>query len=81
MARAVMGAARGRWLWASVVALALFVYDGPIRGLVPGAGLPAVPGGLNGLTSLLVVFSVCHAVHVLGARHAGLFFVTSAAIT
>ena len=76
-----MRATRGRWIWASVVALALFIYDGPIRGLVPAAGLPALPGGLNGLTSLLVVFSLCHAVHVLGARHAGFFFVASAVVS
>jgi uncharacterized membrane protein len=70
-----------RWLWASVLALALFEYDGPIRGLYPAAGLPALPGGLNGLTTLLLLFSTCHAVYALGPRHAGIFFVGSAVVS
>ncbi len=76
-----MGGQRRRWLWASLVAFGLFVYDGPVRGLLPNLGLPALPGGLNGLTSMLVVFSICHAVFVLGPRHAGIFFVGSAIVS
>jgi uncharacterized membrane protein len=69
------------WVWASVVALALFIYDGPLRGLLADAHLPATPGGLNGLTMLLVVFSLCHAVGALGGRHAAVFFVLSAVVS
>ena len=72
---------RRAWLWASVAFLALFVYDGPVRGLVPGAGLPALPGGLNGLTTLLVAFSVCHAAYALSPRNAGVFFAISAVVS
>src|SRR5664279_3441727 len=77
----VMRHERRAWLWASIVFLALFVYDGPVRGLLPGAGLPALPGGLNGLTSLLVAFSVCHAAYALGPGHAAVFFVLSAVVS
>ena len=72
---------RRAWLWASVVALGLFIYDGPVRGILPDAHLPALPGGLNGLTSLLVAFSVFHAIAVLGLRHAGIFFAGSAIVS
>ena len=72
---------RRAWLWASVVFLALFVYDGPVRGLLPGAALPALPGGLNGLTTLLVAFSVSHAAYALGLRRTAVFFAISAVVS
>jgi putative membrane protein len=43
--------------------------------------MPALPGGLNGLTTLLVLFSICHAVYALGPRNAGIFFVGSAVVS
>ncbi len=76
-----MSGRRRYWLWASLVALGLFIYDGPVRGLLPDLRLPAVPGGLNGLTTLLVVFSVCHATFILGGRHAAIFFGLSAVVS
>jgi uncharacterized membrane protein/Flp pilus assembly pilin Flp len=58
--------------------LALFVYDGVVRPLV---ALPAVPGGLNTLTVILVVFGLWHASHTLGTRPTVAFFAITAAMS
>ncbi len=67
--------------WASVALLALFIYGGPVRSLLPGLPLPAIPGGLDGLTLLLVLFSLVHASYALGPAHAAVFFGLSAAVS
>jgi uncharacterized membrane protein len=55
--------------------LALFIYDGVLRTLLAGlVTLPAIPGGLNSLTVLLLLFSLSHASYALGGRLTLAFF-------
>src|SRR5262245_22357281 len=74
---------RGRMLvTVSAVLLAAFVYDGVLRPFVaPLLLLPAVPGGIRTLTALLTLFSLTHASHALGWRHAIGFFVIGAVVS
>jgi len=61
------------------VFLTLFVYDGVLRPLVAAlVALPAIPGGLNMLTVILVLFSLWHASYSLGARLTVAFFAITA---
>ncbi len=69
---------RGRLALAGVF-LALFIYDGVLRPLVAGLWtLPAIPGGLNSLTVILLVFSLSHASYTLGGRLTLAFFAITA---
>lgn len=62
--------------------LIVFVYAGPVRALLgPLVVLPDVPGGLNGQTLVLVLFSLAHACYTLGWRHTLVFFGLSAVIS
>ena len=74
---------RGRMLVAvSAVLLAAFVYDGVLRPFVePVLLLPAIPGGVKTLTAILTLFSLTHASHTLGWRHAIGFFVIGAVVS
>jgi putative membrane protein len=66
----------------SAVLLAAFVYDGVLRPFVePVLLLPAIPGGVNTLTAILTLFSLTHASHTLGWRHAIGFFAIGAAVS
>jgi uncharacterized membrane protein len=66
----------------STVFLVVFVYASAVRALLrPWVALPDVPGGLNGETVLLVLFSVTHALYTLGWRHTLVFFGLSAVIS
>jgi uncharacterized membrane protein len=59
--------------------LALFIYDGVLRALLAGLwALPPIPGGLNSLTVLLLLFSLCHAWYSLGGRLTLVFFTITA---
>jgi uncharacterized membrane protein len=61
------------------VFLALFVYDGVLRPLVAGlVALPVIPGGLNSLTVMLLLFSLWHASYALGVRLTLAFFAITA---
>ncbi len=61
------------------VFLALFAYDGVLRPLAASlVALPRIPGGLNTLTVILVLFSLCHAAYALGARLTLAFFAITA---
>lgn len=65
---------RSRLVLASVF-LALFVYDGVLRPLLAGlVALPMIPGGLNSLTVILLLFSLWHASYALGVRLTLAFF-------
>ena len=62
--------------------LALFGYDGVLRPLLsPVIELPAIPGGLNVVTVILVLFSLCHAAYTLGMRLTAVFFAIAASIS
>lgn len=62
--------------------LALFVYDGVVRQVLSGfVKLPLVSGGLNALTVVVVLFSVCHAAYALGPRHAAAFLAITAVVS
>ena len=62
--------------------LTLFVYDGVVRQVLSGfVKLPLVSGGLNALTVVVVLFSVCHAAYALGPRHAVAFFAVTAVVS
>ena len=62
--------------------LALFVYDGILRQLVAGmVALPAIPGGINSLTVVLLLFSMAHAWYALGGRHTAAFFGITAVVS
>ncbi len=55
--------------------LALFIYDGVVQPLLAGlVVLPVIPGGLNSLTVVLLLFSLWHASYALGARLTLVFF-------
>jgi len=55
--------------------LALFVYDGMLRRLLAGlVALPVIPGGLNSLIVILLLFSLWHASVALGVRLTLAFF-------
>src|SRR5450759_2127239 len=55
--------------------LALFVYDGMLRRLLAGlVALPVIPGGLNRLNVILLLFSLWHASVALGVRLTLAFF-------
>jgi hypothetical protein len=57
------------------VFLALFVYDGMLRRLLAGlVALPVIPGGLNSLIVILLLFSLWHASVALGVRLTLAFF-------
>jgi uncharacterized membrane protein len=73
----------GRVLLAiATVCLALFVYDGVVRQVLSGfVKLPLLSGGLNALTVIVVLFSVCHAAYALGPRHAAAFFAITAVVS
>jgi putative membrane protein len=59
--------------------LALFVYDGVLRPLLAGlVALPVIPGGLNTLTVILLLFSLWHASYALGLRLMLVFFAITA---
>jgi uncharacterized membrane protein len=75
--------AAGRVLLAiATVCLALFVYDGVVRQVLSGfVKLPLLSGGLNALTVIVVLFSVCHAAYALGPRHAAAFFAITAVVS
>ena len=62
-----------------MVFLALFVYEGVLRPLVVAlVALPVIPGGLNTITVILVLFSVSHASYTLGPRLTVAFFAITA---
>ena len=59
--------------------LALFAYDGVLRPLLAGlVALPVIPGGLNSLTVILLLFSLWHASYALGVRLTLAFFAITA---
>ena len=61
------------------VFLARFVDDGVVRQLLAGlVALPVIPGGLNTLTVIVLLFSLWHASHALGVRLTLVFFVIAA---
>jgi uncharacterized membrane protein len=69
-------------LWLSAAFLAAFAYDAVLRPLtVPTIGLPALPGGISTMTSLLTLFALTHAAYTLGWRHAAAFFAISAVVS
>ncbi len=66
----------------AVISLALFIYKGVIRqALLPVITLPDLPGGINLLTALLLIFSLTHSMVTLSWRHSGLFFALTAVIS
>jgi putative membrane protein len=66
----------------AAIFLAVFVYEGVLRPLAaPFVQLPNVPGGLDVLTVVLMLFSLCHALYALGARQALVFLALAAAIS
>ena len=59
--------------------LAVLAYDGVLRRLFDGlVALPVIPGGLNSLIVILLLFSLWHASHALGVRLTLVFFVITA---
>jgi len=57
------------------VFLAVLAYDGVSRRLLDGlVALPVIPGGLNGLIVILLLFSLWHASCALGVRLTLAFF-------
>lgn len=66
----------------STTLLVAFIYDAVLRPLtVPNIGLPALPGGISTMTSLLTLFALTHAAYTLGWRHAAAFFAVSAVVS
>jgi uncharacterized membrane protein len=61
------------------VFLARFVDDGVLRPLLAGlVALPVIPGGLNTLTVIVLLFSLWHASYALGVRLTLVFFAITA---
>jgi hypothetical protein len=57
------------------VFLAVLAYDGVSRRLLDGlVALPVIPGGLNSLIGILLLFSLWHASVALGVRLTLAFF-------
>ena len=66
----------------SAVFLAIFAYDGIVRPLLERlVALPAIPGGLNALTVILLLFSLSHAWYLLGPRNTAVFFAITAVVS
>ncbi|MBX3082754.1 MAG: carotenoid biosynthesis protein [Anaerolineae bacterium] len=60
----------------------IVVYAAPLRlFLRPFTELPDIPGGLNTQTLMLTMFSIAHALYVLGWRNTLVFFTLSAVIS
>jgi uncharacterized membrane protein len=74
---------RGRILLTLAIALlAIFAYDGVIRPILHGVvRLPVLTGSLGVLTSVVALFSLCHAWYSLGGRLTVVFFCLSAVIS
>jgi putative membrane protein len=69
-------------IWLSVLFLTLFAYITVLRPLLePWVALPQVPGGHRVNTPLFLLFSLCHALYLLGWRHTLIFFALSAVIS
>ncbi len=63
-------------------ALTIVFYAFVLRlALLPVVVLPALPGGIMTPTLVLWLFSICHAIYMLGWRQAAIFFVVSAVIS
>ena len=62
--------------------LALFLYDGVLRTLLASVvTLPVIPGGINTLTLLLLLFSLAHSSYALGGRLTLAFFAITAVVS
>jgi putative membrane protein len=69
-------------IWVSAISLAIFVYAGAGRLILrPLIDLPDITGGVPGQTLALLVFSLAHAVIVLGWRHTLAFFAITAVVS